>query len=41
MIYFLRLLSCPESIIKKVANATIYDNVMGSDHCPIGLNVNI
>ena len=30
-----------KSIIKKVANATIYDNVMGSDHCPVGLNVNL
>ena len=25
----------------KVANATIYDNVMGSDHCPVELDIEI
>lgn len=30
-----------KEIIKKVANATIYDNIMGSDHCPVGLDVNL
>ncbi|RPD90717.1 exodeoxyribonuclease III [Aureibaculum marinum] len=28
-----------ESIIKNVKNATIYSDVMGSDHCPIGLEI--
>ena len=30
-----------ESIINNVSNATIYDQVMGSDHCPVGLDVNL
>lgn len=30
-----------KGIINNVSNAIIYDNVMGSDHCPIGLDVNL
>lgn len=29
-----------KDIIKDVANATIYDQVMGSDHCPVGIEIN-
>ena len=32
---------CSKSIIKKVKNPEIYDEIMGSDHCPIGLEVNL
>ena len=28
-----------EEIIKNVTNAIIYDDIMGSDHCPIGLEI--
>ena len=28
-----------EDLIKKVENSRIYPEVMGSDHCPIGLNI--
>lgn len=28
-----------KDIIKKVSNAVIYDEVMGSDHCPVGIEV--
>ena len=30
-----------KDIIKKVSNAKIYDEVMGSDHCPIGIDINL
>ena len=30
-----------KDIINKVSNAIIHDEVMGSDHCPIELNVNL
>lgn len=30
-----------KGIVNNVSNAIIYDNVMGSDHCPIGLDVNL
>ena len=30
-----------KNIINKVSNATIYDDVMGSDHCPIGIDINL
>lgn len=30
-----------ESYINKIANAYILDQVMGSDHCPVGIDVNI
>lgn len=29
-----------KDIIKNVTNATIYDQVMGSDHCPVGIDLN-
>lgn len=29
-----------KDIINKVTNATIYDQVMGSDHCPVGIEIN-
>lgn len=32
---------CSKSIIKKVKNPEIYDEIMGSDHCPIGLEVDL
>ena len=28
-----------EDLMKKVENSRIYPEVMGSDHCPIGLNI--
>ena len=28
-----------KDIINKVSNATIYDQVMGSDHCPVGIEI--
>ena len=28
-----------KSLINFVSDAVIYDDVLGSDHCPIGLNV--
>ena len=30
-----------KDIIKNVSNAKIYDEVMGSDHCPIGIDINL
>lgn len=30
-----------KNIINKVNDAMIYDNINGSDHCPIGLDINI
>ena len=30
-----------EKIINKASNAVIYDNIYGSDHCPIGLDINM
>ena len=30
-----------KNIINKVSNAIIYDNVTGSDHCPIGIDINL
>lgn len=30
-----------KSIINKVSNAVIYDQIMGSDHCPIGLDLKL
>lgn len=30
-----------KSIINKVTNTIIYDNVMGSDHCPIGIDIDL
>lgn len=30
-----------EKIINEVSNAIIYNDVMGSDHCPIGINLNL
>ncbi len=30
-----------DNTINKVANADIYDEILGSDHCPIGLEINI
>ena len=30
-----------EKIVKNVSNAIIYDKVLGSDHCPVGLDVEI
>ncbi len=30
-----------KNIIKNVSNAMIYDNIMGSDHCPVRLDVNM
>ncbi|MBR3117128.1 MAG: exodeoxyribonuclease III [Bacilli bacterium] len=30
-----------KNIINKVSNATIYDDVTGSDHCPIGIDINL
>ena len=32
---------CSKSIIDKVKNPKIYTEVMGSDHCPIGIEVNL
>lgn len=29
------------SIINKVTNTSIYDNVLGSDHCPIGIDIDL
>lgn len=30
-----------KNIIDKVSNTIIYDEVMGSDHCPIGINIDL
>ena len=30
-----------ESLIEKIKDVTIYSNVFGSDHCPIGLEINL
>jgi len=30
-----------ENIINKASNAIIYDEIMGSDHCPIGLDIDL
>lgn len=30
-----------ESIIDKVSNSVIYNDVYGSDHCPIGIDINL
>ena len=30
-----------KSIIDKVSNAVIYDDIMGSDHCPIGIDLDL
>ena len=30
-----------KSIIAKVSNTMIYDEIMGSDHCPIGINIDL
>ena len=32
---------CSKSIIKKVKNPEIYNDIFGSDHCPIGLEVDL
>jgi len=30
-----------KSLIAKIKDVTIYSNVFGSDHCPIGLEINL
>ena len=30
-----------KGIINKVSNSIIYDDIMGSDHCPIGLDIDM
>ena len=30
-----------KSIENKVQQATIYSDIMGSDHCPVGLEINL
>ena len=32
---------CSKSIIDKVENPVIYTDVFGSDHCPIGIDINL
>lgn len=29
------------TLVKKVINATIYSNIKGSDHCPVGIELNL